>query len=86
MNNNDFVFWLKGFVRACDSEIPSENQWSFIKEELLKLSDDKNEVNDFVIPDINNILLTDKVPNPYFLSRSGTSHSDSRNKLYTVTI
>jgi len=50
------------------------------------LSDDKNGDDGLVIPDVNNILLTDEAPNPYFKISSGTSHTGLRDRLYTATI
>jgi hypothetical protein len=75
MEYKEFVIWLKGFAAGCEGAALSENKWSHIKDELSKLSDDKNGDDGLVIPDVNNILLTDEDPNPYFKISGGTSHT-----------
>jgi len=75
MEYKEFVIWLKGFAAGCEGAALSENKWSHIKDELSKLSDDKNGDDGLVIPDVNNILLTDEDPNPYFKISGGTSNT-----------
>lgn len=34
MKNKDFIFWLKGFVTACNSHMPTPAQWDALKDKL----------------------------------------------------
>jgi len=42
MTSSEFVIWLKGFVEACNEFAPTPKQWDSIKEELEKVSDNKD--------------------------------------------
>lgn len=34
MKHSDFIFWLKGFVTACNSHMPTPAQWDMLKDKL----------------------------------------------------
>jgi hypothetical protein len=42
MTSKEFIIWLKGFVEACNEFTPTPKQWDSIKEELEKVSDNKD--------------------------------------------
>lgn len=39
MTSKEFVFWMKGFMEACNDYTATPKQWDTIKEKLLEVED-----------------------------------------------
>ncbi len=39
MNQNQFIYWLKGFAKAVNEEGPTPRQWAIIASELNQIKD-----------------------------------------------
>ena len=50
MNNQEFVFWLKGFTDAVGEEGPTLKQWDVLKDKLIEVKDGKTPSFPFGTP------------------------------------